>query len=304
MKWITAVAFLAVFCWPTEPVMACTCFHRHQITVEDLWENDLIFYGEVLSVSNVRNKDGVSELKAWFRIKRSVLAPFNYDTVSVYTNDGPTSCGLFFSVGEKWLIFAGGHKNFSTSWCGNSKQQKTLADEQEINRQINLLESFQSRDRFVRERSRSMGVEYEVTGTLLNGRPTGAWYKIAKGDTIAWMSFKDGYRYIKEIESNSPNSITETEEVIENEIRMWRYTTSNKDGLVTHLAEQYKGDKLHGKYEFKLRRWSETGNYVDDKQDGEWLEYQNDKLVKKKIYVMGKLISVTSFDANGDVIQK
>jgi antitoxin component YwqK of YwqJK toxin-antitoxin module len=278
--------------------------HNHKVTVEDLWTNDLIFKGEVLSVSDIKGESEWANRKALFKINKLILSETSYDTISIYTSSGSTSCGLYFKKGDTWLIFANGRKIFSASSCGNSRYQNNADAEQEISHITHFLDSLQSGNHIVREQIDGVERDYELLGEIVNGNPQGTWVKIVGSDTIARLNFRNGVQYGRQIDGSLPGVGTEENDIkyVNGEKIETRKIYGNKGGIRTTM--QYKDGILHGDFIIQYKNWMEIGQYINGKEEGEWIDYSHDKIVSRKIYKAGKLIESFKYDQGGDLIEE
>lgn len=296
--------FIIAACLWTADTFGCSCLHNHKVTVEDLWVNDLIFQGEVLSVRDTWDERGVPNRKALFKINKHILSELKQDTISIYTPGGSTSCGLYFSKGATWLIFANGYKSFSASSCSNSRVIRDTGTKKEIEQIITFLDSLQNGSHSVRQRIEWPWRVYDLIGKIENGKPVGKWVKISGSDTIAWLNFRNGIQYGKQRDRSNPAGALDEDDIeYVNGDKIETKRMSSVDGKMK-TSMQFKNGELHGSFEMQFGSSKEIGHYMNGKEDGEWINYEAGKIVSRKIYANGLLLKSIEFDQDGDIIRK
>ena len=228
----------------------------------------------------------------------------NQDTISIYTSSGSTSCALHFNEGDTWLIFANGRKVPSASSCGNSRVQNNADAEKEINQIMHFLDSLQTGNHSVHEKIDGIGADYELIGEIENGQPNGKWAKISAPDTIAWLNFRNGVQYGRQIDRSLPGGGGEERDIDYRngeKFETWRMYGQDQKMMV---LMQYKDGISHGLFETQYRNWRETGQFIDGKKEGEWIYYSAGKVVSRKIYADDELQESVKYDQDGNVIKE
>lgn len=284
---------LPVFIWlllffSNSNAQTCQCWKNKNVSVEDLWTNDLIFKGQILSVKTT-SIHGRSLQQALFRIDHMILSKTNYDTISIYTPGKPESCGLTFKQNAVWLIFANGSNIYESTQCSHAIEQHHDGAKKQITTTIEYFSSLASGDHLINENVDAHDGQYSLTGEIVNGKFHGKWFKIAGSDTLSSLNFYYG----KQVGFQSDRSRTGRieEKVISyvngDKMESVKFYSKHGDDM---LIAKYKNGLLHGPYESKFSDTYKTGEFRDGKESGEWLVYIHGMLVSRKFYVDGKVV--------------
>jgi hypothetical protein len=281
---------LPVCCWlflffQGSNAFACECWTNKDVSVEDLWKNDVIFKGQILSVKST-SINGRSLQKALFRIDQMILSKNNYDTISIYTPETTESCGLSFKQNSIWLIFANGNNFYESTQCSHAIEQRNDETKKQIAGTLGYLSRLSSGGHSINENIDGHDGRYTVIGEIVNGKLHGRWFKVAGRDTLSSLNFYYGKQIGYQSDRSRSGRIEE---------RTISYINGDKIESVkfysTHggdmLMAKYKNGILHGSYESKFSDTYKTGEFTDGKESGEWLIYIHGMLVSRKVYVDG-----------------
>jgi hypothetical protein len=100
----------------TVSTLACSCIQLPKISNEEIKNAKNIFIGVVLKVEEVDNRSR--------KVTLQIIESFKTDSINqitILTGIGGADCGLYFSVGQKWYVFA--HNSGNEVWaslCGRS----------------------------------------------------------------------------------------------------------------------------------------------------------------------------------------
>lgn len=118
------VIILCISLFSALNILACTCGLVKKITNEEIKNVNEVFIGKVKSITIDTDK-GI--LTAIFEVKEEIKGELHNSEIIINTINGSSACGLDFSVGQVWYIFA--HKRdgvLHAGLCGRSVQLKKV----------------------------------------------------------------------------------------------------------------------------------------------------------------------------------
>ncbi|RAW00427.1 hypothetical protein DQQ10_15375 [Pseudochryseolinea flava] len=265
---------------------ACQCWTNRKVSVEDLWLNDIIFKGTIKSVKSV-SVNGRLLSQALFHIEQKFHSKIDYDTVSVYTPVQAEQCGLTFKVNSVWLMFASGTMYLESTRCSKSMEQRGVESDKQIAASINFFDILTHGDHRIRETIQGLDGSYDAVGEIINGKPHGKWFRVVDGDTLSWFNFYHGKQVGHQLDRSWNGRIEERSISYVNGDKIESvkfYSTHSTDILIA----RYRNGVLHGPYESRFSDTYKIGEFVNGKEEGEWLVYIDGVLVSSKLYVNGR----------------
>ena len=185
-------------CLSANVSLACSCFMPGAVSVDELLESPLVFYGTAIEVEEVLSEKDESdpfsrtlqERRMVFRIDQWVKGEEDAETVVVTTQGSSSSCGIYVKQGESWVIWTYEYKSkYYTGLCTRSSQVKNLDKSHK-----RLLKEFQSH----KKNKKWCDAEkvHNAHGSVKNGRPYGSWEVYYPDESIKYTgSYIEGNRH-------------------------------------------------------------------------------------------------------------
>ena len=108
-------------------VYACTCLPPPPVSVA-VDEARAVFAGRIIDISTTA--DPTVDITAKFAVSRVWKGPTDQRVIDVRTPSSSAACGLSFSVGDEWLIYAGmDERAYTASLCSRAKPLSAAAED-------------------------------------------------------------------------------------------------------------------------------------------------------------------------------
>ncbi len=190
---------ISVFlCLSANVIMACSCVMPGPISVDELIESPLVFYGTVMSVDEeVPEKRGgnpfggsLRNKKVQFKISTVVFGDKSADEVMVVTGASSASCGINFIVGEEWIVWTyDGGDELHTGICTRSARKEKM-DKHHKNLVSDFLKHKKNKKWCDKDKN------HNAEGSVMEGKPYGKWIVFYDtGDVKYTGAYKDGKKH-------------------------------------------------------------------------------------------------------------
>lgn len=207
-------------------VFACTCFEGNKHSAQNLVFRPFVFEGKIISASTNLPPNSEGMIKALFKIESWLSPKSGVDTISVYTSQN--SCGLGFSAGQSWLIFA---SSFDGRLVSHYCDRSVLKDNsKEVSALLQYIRKLGTGVHNVDDELKIWSGSYRLIGRLENGEPVGEWLKLRGRDTLAFYNFKDGTQVGMQMETDEETSPPER--------YYYELTRKEKDTLVFKMYDK------------------------------------------------------------------